>query len=90
MIERVLLLPSASQNVDRFSSGPMSVDDGIARLCRVDVSSVFGGHRKKEDGLLSWSSFSPRLVLASPRQSHIHVRVLPGAVGVVVVALEPL
>lgn len=55
-----------------------------------DVSLVFGRHRKEEDGLLARSSFSPRLVLASPRQSHKHVGVLPGAVGVVVVALEPL
>lgn len=50
----------------------------------------FGRHRKKKDGLLARSSFAPRLVLASPRQSHEHVWVLPGAVGVVVVALQTL
>lgn len=36
------------------------------------------------------SSFASRLVLASPLQRHVHVGVLPGAVRVVVVALEPL
>lgn len=36
------------------------------------------------------SSFASRLVLASPLQCHVHVGVLPGAVRVVVVALEPL
>lgn len=36
------------------------------------------------------SSFASRLVLASPLQRHVHVGVLPGAVRVVVVALETL
>lgn len=52
--------------------------------------SALGGHREKQDGLLTWSSFAPALVLASPLQRHVHVGVLPGAVGVVVVALQPL
>lgn len=52
--------------------------------------SAHGGHREKQDGLLTRSSFAPTLVLASPLQRHVHVGVLPGAVGVVVVALQPL
>lgn len=36
------------------------------------------------------SGLAPRLVLAGPRQRHVHVGVFPGAVGVVVVALQAL
>lgn len=77
-----------------------SVADGSIRLrrrhvARVDLRLAFGllaisRHRKKKDGLLARSSFAPRLVLASPRQSHEHGWVLSGAVRVVVVALQPL
>lgn len=57
---------------------------------RVDLRLAFGRHGKEKDGLLARSSLAPRLVLASPRQSHKHGWVLPGAVRVVVVALQPL
>lgn len=75
-----------------FPPPSSSVSDGVIRrrVTRVDLSLALGGHRKKKDGLLARSSFAPRLVLASPRQCHEHGRVLPGAVGVVVVALKPL
>lgn len=59
-------------------------------VIHIDLRLAFCGHWKKEDGLLARSSFGPRLVLASPRQSHKHGWVLPGAVCVVVVALKPL
>lgn len=52
--------------------------------------SAHGGHWEKEDSLLTRSSFAPTLVLACPLQRHVHVGVLPGAIGVVVVAFEPL
>lgn len=73
----------------------LSVGEGSVRLCRrrvlrVGLTLVFGGHGEEQDGLLARSSLAPRLVLASPRQSHEHGGVLPGAVGVVVVALETL
>lgn len=55
-----------------------------------DPRLALGRHRKKKNGLLTRSSFASGLVLASPLQCHVHVWVLPGAVGVVVVALEPL
>ena len=51
---------------------------------------ALGGHWKKKNGLLTRSSFASRLVLARPLQGHVHVGVLPGAVGVVVVALQAL
>lgn len=55
-----------------------------------ELSSASGWHGEKENGFLAGSSFGSWLVLASPFQRHIHVRVLPWAVGVVVVTLQPL
>lgn len=57
-------------------------------VSRSDPRLALGGHRKKENGLLTWSSFVSRLVLARALQRHVHVGVLPGAIGVVVVALQ--
>lgn len=47
-------------------------------------------HGEEQNGLLTGSGFAPGLVLAGPLQSHVHAGVLPGAVGVVVVTLQPL
>lgn len=59
---------------------------GDVHICRL----ALGGHGQEENGLLTRAGPVSRLVLAGPLQGHVHVGVLPGAVGVVVVALQPL